>query len=341
MKNKILLYEQFLNQGTLLETRRQLLINIFEQFEDVKPFMNEAVLFVNEGIFDMAFVEGEYLNEESIMAKMKDKFANAVNIVKQKGKQALTDTQETILQLGGKIANVIKLLVSKLAEWVKSALSAAQSTFKNAVASSRDKIADKIEKIDDKHLLIDEVKKLKAISVSTVKWLQGGLVNQVAKAADVATKEDGSNEAFEIALLISINESIKNGDLDFTDILESGGIPFVSAIAHKMHHIPPFNLLDKVKQAAEKVAGGALNRFSIYATKLAGAPGPYEFVAMAAIIGIIAEVQVKGIAKHAILTAVPGLGTILSIISNVAMALAVIGIVEALIKGKDDKEHAH
>lgn len=341
MKNKILLYEQFLNQGTLLESRRQLLINIFEQFEDVKPFMNEAVLLVNEGIFDTAFVDGEDLNEESIMAKMKDKFANAVNIVKQKGKEALTDTQETILQLGGKIANVVKLLVSKLAEWVKSALSATQSAFKNAVAASRDKIADKVENIDDKHLLIDEVKKLKAISVSTVKWLQGGLVNQTAKAADIASKEDSSNEAFEIALLESINESIKNGELDFTDILESGGIPFVSAIAHKMHHVPPFNLLDKVKQAAEKVAGGALNRFSVYATKLAGAPGPYEFVAMAAIIGIIAEVQVKGIAKHAILAAVPGLGTILSIISNVAMALAVIGIVEALIKGKDDKEHAH
>ena len=109
-----------------------------------------------------------------------------------------------------------------------------------------------------------------------------------------------------------------------------------------MHHIPPFNLLDKVKQAAEKVAKGTLGKLSYYATELAGAPGPFEFIALAGIIGIIAEVQVKGAAKHALLHAVPGLGTVASIISNVAMLLAVIGIIEAVMsKDSEEGEKAH
>ena len=33
---------------------------------------------------------------------------------------------------------------------------------------------------------------------------------------------------------------------------------------------------------------------------MAGAPGPYEFVALAAIIGIVAEVQFKGAVKSAL-----------------------------------------
>jgi hypothetical protein len=161
-------------------------------------------------------------------------------------------------------------------------------------------------------------------------------------AAAEAAKED-VKESFELAILESINEAVLSGELDFTDILESdghgGGIPFVSAIAHKMHHIPPFNLLDKVKQGAEKVAAGALNKLSYYATELAGAPGPFKFVALASIIGIIAEVQFKGMAKHAIIHAIPGVGTIAYLISNVAMALAVVGIAEALLAKKDDEGH--
>jgi hypothetical protein len=171
-----------------------------------------------------------------------------------------------------------------------------------------------------------------------------GFSKDATKAAAEAAKED-VKESFELVILESINEAVLSGELDFTDLLESdghsAGIPFVSAIAHKMHHIPPFNLLDKVKQGAEKVASGVLNKLSYYATELAGAPGPFKFVALAAIIGIIAEVQFKGIAKHAVLHAVPGLGLMASIISNVAMALAVVGIVEALIAKKDGDEEGH
>ena len=342
MNSPILKYDQFLNHKTLTESRRTLMINIFNQFEDVKPYMNGAVLLVESGIFDNAF--DDELNEESIMAKMKAKFDNAVQIAKEKGKKALTDTQEKILQLGGKIGSVIKTLVSALAKWISDTFSAAKAHFSKVASASSDKITATVTKIEDTNKLAVEVKNLKAVIGSTGAWLKSGLVNQVSGAAASAAKEDANENidipVFEIILLESINDAVISGDLNFMDLLEGeGGIPFVSAIAHKLHEFPPFNLLHKVQGAAEKVASGVLNKLSYYATELAGAPGPYEFVALAAIIGIVAEVQFKGMAKTAIINLIPGIGTIASIISYVAMGLAVVGIVEALIKkqGEDQK----
>jgi len=336
----LLTFESFVANQNIVETRRELMINIFKQFDEIKPIMNEAELLVESGLFDDGF---ESINEENLISKMKAKFDNAMQVAKSKGKEALTDAQEKIIKLGGNIGNIIKLMVEKLKEWVTSLFTAATSHFKSAAASKSGEIKKAVEGSDKKKITI-EVKNLKDITAATAKWATSGFVQDTTKAAATAAKED-IKEAFELAVLQSINEAVISGELDFTDMVEEseGGIPFISAIAHKMHHIPPFSLLDKVKQGAEKVASGVLNKLSYYANKLAGAPGPYEFVALAAIIGIIAEVQFKGIAKHALLSAVPGLGMIASIISNTAMALAVIGIIESLMdkegEGHDEKSH--
>ena len=342
---KIKSYEGFIANKKLVESRRQVIINVLEQFEEIKPIMNEALLIVEFGIFDEGF---DNLNEENLISKMKAKFDAAVEVAKEKGKQALTKSQEVIIKLGGKIASIIKLIVEKLKEWVDAAWTAAKSAYASGAQSKIKEITAAIEKKSDesKNLLLKEVKQGKQVVSATVGWITSGFVKDTAKAAQEAASED-VKEAFEIAILNSINEAVINGDIDFTDLVKESdehgpSIPFVSAIAHKMHHIPPFNLLDKVKQAAEKVAKGTLGKLSYYATELAGAPGPFEFLALAGIIGIIAEVQVKGIAKHALLHAVPGLGTVASIISNVAMLLAVIGIIEAVMgKEKDEEEVAH
>lgn len=338
---ELLTFESFTTSSRIIESRRQLLVNIFNQFEDIKPIMNEAIAIVELGSLDEVF-EGE-INEESIMARMKDKLAQAVAVAKEKGKEALTGAQQKIIQLGGSIGNVIKLMISKLKEWISAAFSAAKGFYMKAAQGKTGEIKDMISKAgtDTKNLMIKELGQLKSVTSSTATWVLSGFSKEATKAAAEAAKED-VKESFELVILESINEAVLSGELDFTDILESdgheGGIPFVSTIAHKMHHIPPFNLLDKVKQGAEKVAAGALNKLSYYATELAGAPGPFKFVALASIIGILAEVQFKGVAKHAIIHALPGVGTLAYLISNVAMALAVVGILEALLAKKDDEK---
>ena len=58
----LLTYESFLTNSKIVESRRQLLVNIFNQFEDIKPIMNEAIAIVEFGSLDEVF-EGE-INEE-------------------------------------------------------------------------------------------------------------------------------------------------------------------------------------------------------------------------------------------------------------------------------------
>jgi hypothetical protein len=328
----ILNFEEFIIENKVIEERRNLLINVMSQISTDVPFMNESLVMINTGMFDDIF-EGN-INEESIAAKMKAKFDAAVNTAKTKGKEALSNTQELVIRLGGSIANVIKLMVQKLKEWVSENIQKAKSFYKNQVSSRMGDIEKAIDNAQEetKNTLVKEIKNLKSISSSVLSWVSSGFVSDATKAAAGAVKE-GLN--FELNLLKHINESVINKTLDFSMFESEGhssGIPYVSTIAHKMHHIPPFNLLDKVKSGAEKVAAGTLNRFSYYATELAGAPGPFEFKAMASLIGIITEVQFKGVAKHLIISAIPGLGLILSLISHAAMALALIGVVETLIE---------
>ena len=328
----ILNFEDFVSERRVIQKQRQLMLNIFEQFDELEPVLNEAYLLVEAGIFDGSL---EQLNEESILQKAKARFDKAVDVAKEKGKKALTDTQQKIIQLGGNIVNVIKLIVTKLKEWITTLFEKAKSAYSAAASAKSSEITKELEGKSDeyKNKLLKEIGQFKQVAKAVAAWATAGFVKDSEKAAMTAVKQDEAL-VFELAMLETINEAVINGTLNFNDLLAEGegGIPFVSSIAHKMHDIPPFNLLDKVKKAAEKVAGGILNKISYYATELAGAPGPFEFVALATIIGIITEVQVKGVAKHAVLHAIPGLGTIAAIISNVAMGLAVIAVIETVIK---------
>lgn len=328
----VLNFDEFILENKVIEERRNLLINVMSQFSNDVSFMNESLVMINIGMFDDLF-EGN-INEESIAAKMKAKFDAAVQTAKTKGKEALSNTQELVIKLGGSIANVIKLMVQKLKEWVSENVQKAKSFYKNQVSSKMGDIEKAIDNAQEetRNTLIKEVKNLKAISSSVLSWVSSGFVSDTTKAAASAVKE---GIEFELNLLKLINESIINKTLDFSMFESEGhstGIPYVSTIAHKMHHVPPFNLLDKVKKGAETVAAGTLNRFSYYATELAGAPGPFEFKAMASLIGIITEVQFKGVAKHIIISALPGLGLILSLISHSAMVLALIAVVETFLE---------
>lgn len=340
----ILTYDQYLTHNRLVESRRNLLVNIFNQFEDIKPVINEAIAIVDEGVFDMVFESEDFVNEENLVQKMKAKFDQAVQVAKEKGKQALTDTQTKIVQLGGNIVNIIKLMIDKLKEWMKNLFDAAKGAYMQAMGKEKAKVEELISKMkgETKTKLGIEIQNLKDITSHFVNWIFSGFPKEIASGTGKVVKQDVS-EAFELAIYESLNEAVVSGELDFTDLLkegDEGSIPFLSSIAKGLNKVPPFSLLYKVKSAVAKVGTKVLNRFSFYATEMAGAPGPYEFAAIAVIIGVIAEVQIKGVAKHAILHAVPGLGTVAAWLSNAAMALALIAVVEAVIKANKDNSHA-
>jgi len=328
-------YNTFLLEKQLVESRRDLLMNIFNQFEDIKPVMHEAKVLVESGVFDEVF---DMINEENLVDRMKDKFNKAVEVAKEKGKSALTDMQSNILKLGGKIGNVIKMMVTELKNWINETFQSAKATYTKFAKSKEKEIKNALESAGEgtKNLIVKEVQQLKKVSTAVVSWMTGGLVKDVAKGSEQVVKQDikeSLDAMFELAVLDSINEAIITGKLDFTQVVEEGGgIPFVSTIAHELHNIPPFDILNKIKEKAADKTGTILNKLSLYATEFAGAPGPFEFVALATLVGILTEVALKHTVKHALVASIPGIGVFSSIISNTAMALAVVGIVETLIK---------
>ena len=183
-------------------------------------------------------------------------------------------------------------------------------------------------------------------------WVLGGFSKEATKGMETAAKQDESLDylKFELILVESIILSIKNKEIDFNNLIEEGKegpkIPFISSIAAKLNKIPPFKTLYGVKNKAKDIAGAGLEKFSVYATEVAGAPGPYKFIALATIIGILVEMEVKGIGKKLLkmsLHGIPGAGTVIVWAANIAKYLAYIAIIETLlaeVHGKEEEPEA-
>ena len=342
---QLLTLGQFLNEKAtredLVQEQRLLYKNVFGQFDALNECLDEAMTLVDMGIFD-GLVYEDLENDalyENLFKKAKEKLAAAKKTLADKGKKALSDTQEMILAIGGDIAKVIKMAVEAIAKACKEAFNMAAAAAKKAAEKSKAEIKKSIESMKDKNKLSEEIKNGKAMLGAMKAWVMGGFHKEAAKGMQTAAKQDEgfSQYAMELALYKSINEAVVSGDLDFTDLVnEAGGakIPFISSIAAKLNKVPPFKQLYAVKNKVKDVVGNALEKFSIWATEVAGAPGPYKFVALATIIGIIVEMEVKGIGKKLLKVAfhaIPFAGTIISWAATVAKYLAYIAIIETLL----------
>jgi gas vesicle protein len=324
----ILTFEQFIleNQSSSRKQNliEQIMLNVAESMEE-RSFV--------EMLIESNFFADDYsLNEENLIDKMKRKYDEVVSVAKEKGKGALTDAQDKILAFGGKIQNVIKLIVDKVSKFLKETWNAARSAASSAVDKVKGKIETKVEGIKDKHLLSKEIDAFKTIAKGGVTWAINGFPKDLANAEAKAVKVDESElEEFllEAALEISKTEN-------FMNLFESeeGGIPFISAIAHKIAEFPPFNLLHKIADKAAKVAKNVLDKASVFFSEVAGTP-VFQFVVLPVLIGVVVEYNVKSVALGP-LQVIPGIGTIASIIGTIALTLAVITVAEAILKMKEE-----
>lgn len=354
------LFEEFVNtqatRNDIILEHRSLYKNIFMQFDDLSDHMNEAMALVDAGIFDDMLVENIVDMEEdeiyeNLFKKAKEKFDAAVQTAKQKGKEALTDTQKVLVKLGGDITNIIKLVVQKIAEACKAAFEWGAQQAKAAMSKGKEDCKKAIKGVKDPKNLVQEVKNAKAMLSSVKAWVLGGFSKESAKAMAAAAKQDEgfSQYTLELALYKAINEAVVSGQLNFSEMINEGGgfkIPFVSTIAAKLNKIPPFKQLYQVKNAVKDVVGGALDKFSVWATEVTGAPGPYKFVALATLVGILVEMEVKNTFKHAAMDVVlqmglPGVGTVIKYTATVAKYLAYVAIIETLlaeVHGQQDEK---
>ena len=322
----ILTFEQFILESRSSSRKQnlieQIMLNVAESMEE-RSFV--------EMLIESNFFANDYsLNEENLMDKMKRKYDEVVSIAKEKGKSALTDAQDKILAFGGKIQNVIKLIVEKVSKFLRETWDAARGAASSAVDKVKDTIEKKVEGVKDKNLLSKEVDGFKDIAKGGVTWAISGFPKDLANAEMKAVKVD---EAEMTEFLLEAALEISN-DKNFMNLFESeDGIPFLSAIAHKLHEFPPFSILHKIADKAGKVAKNVLDKAAIFFNEVAGTP-VIQFVVLPVLIGVVIEYNVKSLALGP-LQAIPGIGTIASLIGTVALTLAVVTVVESVIK----KEH--
>ena len=174
---------------------------VFESLVECPFLSNEEKLFAelvietNQWNF---FLDGE-LNEESIADKLKSKAKAALQTIKDKGKEYLSDTQEVILKIGGnlsalvsKIMGVLKAFLSKAWAWIQQQVETGYSKAKEGIikaASGKFKGKSDIAK--------DEVKNLGSMAKGAAGWCTGGVLGDIEKGMNDAGKMD---ESFSVVL---------------------------------------------------------------------------------------------------------------------------------------------
>lgn len=359
----------------LLNEHRNLYKNIFRQFKGLDDYINEAIAIVDAGIFDTFLIEDlATLNEseiyEGLLDRIKTFATNAMDKAKEQGKKALSAGQQAILKLGGGVVGIIKFILEQIVKALKAAWDWASGMAKKAAAKAQAKVTAAVEGVKDISNLATEVANFGKMLGHMKAWVLGGFSKEAAGALKTAVKTDEGLQDFDTDLLQlnlvkAINEAVVSGDLDFSDMLkededgnfyideamamsvlegEAGAkIPFLSAIAGKLNKIPPFSLLYKVKKLVADFVGTGLSKFSKMCTEVAGAPGPFKFVALATLIGIFAEMEVKHAGEHMfhkiiVKLALPGLGTVLEWTVKIAKYLAYFAILEVVLKAAMDKK---
>lgn len=370
MKN-LLTYEDFL----LVESRRVLneSLEINHRKTIFEAFCKSPFLTIEEKILAEAVLETEQwnevfegtLNEESIAAKIKAKAQAAMQVVKDKGKKYLSDTQEVVLKMGGtikgvisKIMGVVKAFLAKAWEWMKSQVESGYAKSKEKIVSAA---AGKFKGKAD--VAKDEVKNLGSMANATAKWclgISGEMEGGMQQASEV---KESYALAIENALYFGASELIIESEEFVNYLRESEGhdsgpkIPFLSSLAHKVANFQPFKALHDIEHKAGDAANKGLSGVSSMLTKVASAPGPFEFTVVGAIFALVTGYAIKHGVTHlvkemgvsafgaAVMAVLPGIGVVLLCMKYAAKGIWVVGICETALsialKGDDHHEEDH
>lgn len=329
-----------------------------------------------EDIVSILESEDSSLYEESMLQKAKERFENAKEKIKEKGKEALdsmSNATKNLIKIGGNILKPIKGILEKIGAAVKKAWDAGKQIAQQAVDKFKDKITEKVKNLikdgDKKKSLIEELGNLKSMTGAGAKFVTGGFVDSLVKGVKKAATAEDKNESnyfvgyLEAALVTEVTNMINSGysvdklieslENDLLTMNEGGhghgdegglNIPFVSKIMNKIGHMPPFSYFHDLGSKAEEAANNALNRASIVLEKLGGG-GPFKFSLIGGLIGVAVGYYAETFAKTGVFAAinaiagfaVPGLGILKSIIGGVGLGLAIYGVVKAVV-GQGEKE---
>ena len=380
----ILQYNEFLTEKEVSISRRNFYTKAFPQFLNEDELV-EANNLINEGLFDNFSLEKiEMLNESdlyeslllelNLIQKLKDKAADAYQVVKDKGKKALSALQQGVLAVGGKIANIIKKIVENIKAVAKKAFDAGKKMAASAKSKMMAAFKSELDsgKTNDENAmknklksLKDDVQNAKKVGQHVVKWCTKDIAKETADAIIKGSKEDidkskkdkDTNESMgyrsidlfmEHSLYNTFSAAIDAGEMDLNEIeqqLNEAGdkkaakIPFISTIAKFVNKFPPFSILKHLKEVGAETSGIILSSLSRMATKVMGAPGPYKFLALATFIGIAFELALKGSLEMYLKSLLfPPAAPFISAAFNAAYVLVAIAALEVILGTIEDDD---
>lgn len=342
---------------SLLSTRSTLLTS------DEKLVL--GVMYENNMILD---IFNETLNEESLAQKWADKAAAAIETAKEKGKSALSTAQERILKIGKDIKSLVTVVVESIAKFMKAAWEYLREKVKSSYDKKKEDIIAAAKPKIDKHGVkktSQEIDNLKTMCKAAVTWATSAFTKEAGSGLMKAANTDEKLSFVDIlekSIYIAIGDMIAEGeeiDFDTINLLNEneGGtvnIPFLSSLAKKIAEIPPFSLLHKAEHFVAEQANNGLEKLSVVLSKFMSVPGPFEFIVVGSLFGLVTGYAIKHgvteliheIGMNAIVASVavllPGIGWILGTLKIVAKGVWLVNVVETAItlasSVKKDKE---
>lgn len=268
----------------------------------------------------------ELLNEESFKEKLAKKVDTIKNTLKEKGKKALSDTQEKIMKIGSNVKSYVGAIIKTIKKQLEKILEIIKGAAQKAVESS-DKIKEKIKENEGKKEFVDELKNFKEMYGGAVKWFKGGFVEDLEKSM---TKK-ATNETLELHIYETLIDGLETQEITIETLLEEDKegkpkIPFFKKLVDGIRKIPPIKQLWDFGLYAEKIANNALHKASVFLNKAAGTSGPHKFPTLGTLVGVGLEMLARKPLELGLMAMIPALGIILTTIKSVETAAFIMSL---------------
>lgn len=318
-------YSDFIIGHNLAIVKRRLLETIQVYSKPEESIVIDIILesnLVNE-FYDSNI---EILNEESFKEKLAKKVSTIKKTIKEKGKSALSDTQEKIMKIGSNVKSYVGVIIKTVKKQIEKILEIIKNAAKKAVESS-DKIKEKVKENEDNKEFVGELKNFKEMYGGAVKWFKSGFIKDLEESME----KKATNETLEIHVYETLIKGLESREITVGTLLkeDEGGkpkIPFFSKLVDGIRKIPPIKQLWDFGLYAEKAANNALHKASVFLNKAAGTSGPHKFPKLGMMVGLGLEVLARKPLELGLIALVPALGIVVTTIKTVEMAAFIMSL---------------
>lgn len=262
---------------------------------------------------------------ENFFDKLKDRFDKAKEVasgISDKAKSAL----ETIVKSAKDIVSFIGDLKNKLLNSIKDILTNTVNKVKSKLKGDK-KFSSETERVhsSNKEGLIKDLKTAKEV----VDFHKTKMSNSLWEKMSTTLKNFFSKEDQP-----AIAEKL--------EILKEGHNNVISKLVDGLAHVPPFSWLHEVQKMGEKGANSIIGAISKFTHNLGGPA--FTLPAIASLLGIAFEYNIKGLAKSGLLNVagyftIPFITIIISIVAWIATFIAAVDAIHEITGAPHGTEH--